>query len=168
MRLLKDVWLTVIADEAQRDQLLPLCDSLSRGEGRVRLITIGHSNSPDSARIPILKIVPLTREATAAVIKSWHPAMPPEHVDFVANFAAGYVRLAKLAADIVVGNSSIDVRTLLNVDQIREFFDRLLGTADRRALHVIAALTSVGWSDDQQAEGEAFPPHGTRLELCPA
>ena len=65
----KDVLLTVVADEAQREQLLPLCDSLSRGEGRVRLITIGHSNTPDSVRIPALKVLPLPIEATKGVIK---------------------------------------------------------------------------------------------------
>jgi hypothetical protein len=153
--------LMIVADEVQSGQLLPLCDSLLRGNGRVRLITIGHTGTPDPARIPAIRINPLPTEALAAVIHGWYPAMPREHVEFVANFADGYVRLAKLAADAIVKNSSIDVRTLLDLDHIRQFFDRMLELegADRRALHVVAALTSVGWTDDRQLEGEAIARH---------
>jgi hypothetical protein len=85
--------------------------------------------------------------------------MPPEHVDFVVRFADGYVRLAHLAADAVAQSPTVDVRGLLSRDEIRVFLDGMLGTGDRRALYVVAALTSVGWTDDKQEEGKAVAEH---------
>lgn len=41
------VQLVVVADEVQFEQLQALRDSVGRGSGRVRLITIGHCSSPD-------------------------------------------------------------------------------------------------------------------------
>ena len=44
-------------------------------------------------------------------------------------------------------------------DEIRGFLDGMLGTGDRRALHVVAVLASVGWTEDVQVEGEAIARH---------
>jgi len=85
--------------------------------------------------------------------------MPPEHVDFVVRFADGYVRLAKLASVAIEQNPTIDTRGLLSRDEIRTFLDGMLGTESRRALHVVAVLTSVGWTEDRQGEGEAIAQH---------
>jgi hypothetical protein len=93
------------------------------------------------------------------VINGWYPAMPAEHIDFVVRFADGYVRLARLAADAVAQHSTMDVRGLLGRDEIRGFLDGLLGTGDRRALYVVAVLTSVGWADNKQEEGKAVAEH---------
>ncbi len=153
------VQLIVVADEVQPDQLRPLRDSVGRGGGRVRLITIGHSSSPDPTRIPALLVKPLDSEGMRKVIAGWHPAMPVEHVDFVVRFADGYVRLAGLAAAAVARNPTMDVRGLLDRDEIRGFLDRMLGTGDRRALYVVAVLTSIGWTDDMQKEGKAVAEH---------
>lgn len=153
------VRLTVVADEVQPDQLQPLRDSIGRGSGRVRLITVGHSPSPDPTRIPARLVKPLDPEVMRKVIKGWYPAMPPEHVDFVVRFADGYVRLARLTADAVARDPTMDVRGLLNRDEIRAFLDRMLGTGDRRALYVVAVLTSVGWTEDKQEEGKAVAGH---------
>lgn len=153
------VQLTVVADEVQPEQLRPLRDSVGRGSGRVRIITVGHSSSPDPTRIPALLVKPLDPEVMRKVIKGWHPAMPPEHVDFVVRFADGYVRLARLAADAVARTPAMDVRGLLSRDEIRAFLDRMLGTGDRRALYVVAVLTSVGWTDDRQEEGKSVAEH---------
>ncbi len=153
------VQLTVVADETQAEQLRPLRDSVGRGSGRVRLVTIGHSPTPDPTRIPALLVQPLDRQVMGEVVKGWHPAMPPEHIDFVVHFADGYVRLARLAADAVARSATMDVRGLLSQDEIRGFLDRMLGTGDRRALYVVAVLTSVGWTDDKQDEGEAVARH---------
>jgi hypothetical protein len=95
----------------------------------------------------------------AEVVKGWHPIMPQEHVHFVTGFADGYVRLARLAANAVVLSPSMDVRGLLRRDEIRGFLDRMLGTGDRRPLYVVAALTSVGWTDDKHHEGETVAKH---------
>lgn len=151
--------LMIVADEVQWDQLRHLRDALDPGEGRVRLITIGHSSSPDPERIPTLQVRPLEPQQMSAVIKGWYPAMPPEHVEFAVRFADGYVRLARLAADSIVRNPRINVRELLDLDHIRAFLDRLLGNGSRRALHVVAALSLVGWYDEVQAEGEAISRH---------
>lgn len=153
------VQLVVVADEAQFQQLQPLRDSVGRGNGRIRLITIGHCSSPDPTRIYPILIKPLERQAMRGVIKGWHPAMPQEHVDFVTTFADGYVRLARLASNAVALSPSMDVRGLLKRDEIRGFFNRMLGTNDRRALHVVAVLTSVGWTGEVQCEGEAIARH---------
>jgi DNA polymerase III delta prime subunit len=153
------IQLMIVADEIQLEHQQPLRDSIGRGDGRIRLITIGHCPSPDPARIPALLIYPLERQAMSEVVKGWHPEMPPEHVDFIVHFADGYVRLARLAGNAVAQNPSMNIRELLGCDEIRVFLDRMLGTGDRQHLHVVAVLTSVGWMDDKQAEGEAIARH---------
>ena len=104
------VQLVVVADEVQPEQLQLLRDSVGRGSGRVRLITVGHSPSPEPTRIPALLVKPLDKQAIQQVIQGWYPAMPPEHVDFVIRFADGYVRLARLAADAVARSPNMDIR----------------------------------------------------------
>lgn len=153
------VRLVVVADEVQADQLRPFRDSVGRGQGRVRMITIGHSKTPDPTRIPALAVAPLGRQPMTEVIKGWYPAMPPEHVDFIVRFADGYVRLARLAADAVVRDPSMNVRGLLDLENIRAFLDEMLGEGDRRPLYVVAVLSSVGWTDDRQLEGESVARH---------
>lgn len=153
------VRLLVVADEVQQQQLETLRNSIGRGQGRIRLITIGQAKTPDPRRIPALLVQPLERGPMGNVVSGWYPALPPEHVDFVARFADGYVRLARLAADAVMQAPTIDVRGLLDQDHIRGFLDGMLGQGDRSALYVVAALTSVGWSEDRQIEGEAIAGH---------
>ena len=148
-----------MADEVQPADLRPLRDSVERADGRIRLITIGHSPSPDPRRIPTLLLKPLEPEIMEKVIRGFYDFMPPEHVDFVVRFADGYVRLARLAADAVVRNPTMDVRGLLSRDEIRTFLDGMLGAGDRSALYVVAVLTSVGWTEDKQDEGEAIAGH---------
>lgn len=153
------VRLVVVADEARFEQLQALRDSVGRGNGRIRLVTIGHCSSPDPNRIPSISIRPLERQAMAAIIRGWYPSLPQEHVDFVTRFADGYVRLARLAATAVAISPAMDVRGLLRREEIRGFFNRMLGSDDRRALHVVAVLTSVGWTGEVQGEGEAVARH---------
>jgi hypothetical protein len=153
------VQLVVVADEAQFDQLLPLRDALDGSGGRVRLISIGHSDSPDPARVPAQPIAPLPPDQMRGVVSAWHPAMPREYVDFVVQFADGFIRLAKLAADAVARDPGVDVRNLLKLSGIRSFLDKMLGTADRRHLYVVASLASVGWRDEAEVEGKAIAEH---------
>ena len=153
------VRLVVVADEIQPEQLRPLRDAVARADGRIRLVTVGHCPTPEPARIPALLVDPIEREMAAKVVKGWYPSMPTEHVDFVVRFADGYVRLARLAADAVARDTALDVRGLLSRDEIRTFLDGMLGTGDRRALHVVAVLGSVGWTEDVQVEGEAIARH---------
>jgi hypothetical protein len=154
-----DVQLMVVADEVPASQLMLLRDSIERGNGRVRLITIGPSDTPDPSRIPAHLVAPLDRLQMSAVLRAWHPAMPLEQIDFVTEFADGYIRLAKLAGDAIARDPTTDVRALLDLNSIRTVLDRMLGKRSRRPLHVIAALSSVGWTDEVQPEGEAIARH---------
>lgn len=154
-----DVQLLVVADEVQDYQLRPLRDSLDRGNGRIRLVTIGHCESPDNERIPEVLVTPLDRQVMQEVIKGWHPSMPPEHIDFVVRFADGYVRLARLAANAVAQRPTMNVQQLLGLSDIRGFLDGMLGSIDRSALYVVAVLDSVGWTGDKEEEGEAIARH---------
>jgi DNA polymerase III delta prime subunit len=154
-----DVQLVVVADEVQWEQLRPLRDSVGRSHGRVRLITIGHSKTSDPERIPALQVMPLETDPMVAVIKGWHSGMPIEHAQFVARFADGYVRLAHLAANAIARNPTMNVRELLDLDHIRAVLDRMLGDGNRRALHVVAALSHVGWYEDLQLEGKSIARH---------
>jgi hypothetical protein len=154
-----DVRMVVVADEVSPQKLLPLRDSLSLGQGRVRLITIGLSPTPDDARIPAMQVRPLAREPMARLVSGWYPEMPRVHVDFIVRFADGYVRLARLAADAVKRNPAADVRNLLDQQGIRVLLDRMLGDDERESLYVVAALRSVGWTDERQCEGESIARH---------
>lgn len=153
------VRMVVVADEVQPERLRSLRDSVDRADGRIRLITLGQCRTPEPARIPAVALRPLDRQAVGEIVKGWYAAMPVEHVDFVARFADGYVRLARLAADAVAKSTTIDVRGLLGRDEIRAFLDGMLGSGNRRALYVVAILDHVGWTDDKQAEGEAVAKH---------
>jgi hypothetical protein len=154
-----DVQLVVVADEVQPEQLRPLRDSVGRSNGRIRLITIGHCSTADPIRIPVVAIRPLERPVMLEVVRGWYPTLPHEHANFAVRFADGYVRLARLAADAVVQNPSMDVRGLLGREEIHGFLDRMLGPGDRRALYVVAVLTSVGWTDEKQVEGQLVANH---------
>lgn len=153
------VQLMVVADEVQTGQLDRLRELVGRGEGRVRLITIGLGKTPDPTRIPSLPIKPLDNQMMEAVVKGWHPTMPPEHIDFVVHFADGFIRLAWLASNAVAMNPLMNIREMLNRDEIRGFLDGMLGNDDRRPLYVVAVLTSIGWTEDKQAEGEVVAHH---------
>jgi hypothetical protein len=152
--------LMIAIDEVQASQLVGLRDALDKGEGRVRLVTIGHCKTPDPTRIPAHTVAPLEREQMRSVIRGWYPAMPFEHVDFVVRFADGYVKLARLAAERASVDPEIDVRGLLSLDYIKQFLDKMLGgEKDRRYLYVVSSLTSVGWTKGSAAEGEAIARH---------
>ena len=154
-----DVRLMVVADEVQPERLERLRDSVGRAEGRVRLISIGGSPTPDRDRIPETVIEPLDDAGMRVVISGRYPAMPPEHVSFVADFADGYVKLGRLAADAVAAEPSATLPKLLARNEIRMILDRLLGDGDRRALYVVAVLTHVGWTGDKEGEGKAVAEH---------
>jgi hypothetical protein len=139
--------------------LLPLRESITNGGGRIRLITIGISTSPDPERIQLHEMLPIDVHEVAKVIARWHPSMPAEHAEFAAQFSGGYMRLARLAAATISRNPRMDVRGMLEENHIRSFLDRMLGTSDRGALYVVAALSSVGWSGENESEGRTIAEH---------
>lgn len=155
----RDVRVIVVADEVQYEQLLSLRAAVARAGGRVRLVTIGPSASPDPERIPGFEVGPLPSRVVTDVVRRWHPGMPIEHADFVARFSAGYMRLARLASGTIRRNPSMDVRSILEQPQIQSFLDKMLGDGDRSSLHVVSVLTSVGWTDEREEEGRAIAMH---------
>ena len=154
-----DALLTVVADEAQLEHLEPLRDAIELTNGRVQLITIGGCRSPDTQRIPEVRIDPLDAAVMRDLVTGWCPEMPREQVDFVTGFADGYVRLGRLTADAVEEYPSSTVPDLLDRSGIRRLLDRMLGDADRRCLYVVAVLTHVGWTDDRRQEGQTVAEH---------
>lgn len=151
--------LVVVADEVQKNQLVYLNELVGYAEGRVRLVTIGHSSTPDPDAIRSFRISPLEDAQMRRLVQAWHAGMPREYVDFVVRFADGYVRLAQLAANAVAKNPAGSVKDLLDQRHIRDFLDGMLGAGDRRALYVVAALSTVGWDEDVAQEGAAIAAH---------
>ena len=151
-----EVRLMIVADEAQIEDLRVFRNSVERTDGRVRLVTVGSCTTPDSQRIPELRIEPLDAAMMRRVVRGWYPAMPPEHVDYVTRLADGYLRLARLIAIAVDTDREASVPDVLQREEIRQRLDRMLGEGDRRALHVVAILTHVGWERDRREEGEAI------------
>ncbi|MDP3177010.1 MAG: hypothetical protein Q8M76_03830, partial [Spirochaetaceae bacterium] len=156
------VTLVAVIDGVNEEHLSALRSAVDRGMGRVRLITVGEVGSPDPLRIPSLVLKPLDRVPMSGIIRSWYPAMPLEHVDYVIRFADGYVGLARLVADIVMSEPELSLRALFERPHIGRFFEKLIGPNAPRSLHVLAALASVGWSDEHEEEGRAVSRH---LEL---
>ena len=94
------------------------------------------------------------------IIERRHVGMPPEQVSYVVRLADGFVRLALLASGAVAKNPRIDTASFLKRTDITQMMDAMLGDArNRRALHVVAALSSVGWNGDREHEGMAIAKH---------
>lgn len=155
----ENVRLTVVADEVEPGQVVRLRNAIARADGRIRLITIGHCPTPDPERIPGIAVRPIEQQMLCNIVKAWYPSMPIQHVQFVARFADGYVRLAKLAADAVGRGNVRDTNGLFGRHEIQLFLDRMLGTEHRRSLHVVAVLENVGWSGSFADEGKSIAVH---------
>jgi WD40 repeat protein len=110
----------VVADETPAELLKPLRDALERSEGRIRLITLGSSHSPDPRRIRELAVEPLPTDSLSQLLGCWYPAMAAELVSTVVNLAAGNPRLARLAADALNPNPALTTATLIEQPAIRE------------------------------------------------
>jgi len=152
--------LVLVVDEVQSSQVAAFNACIRSAGGRLRLITIGHEGSPDSTNIDELKIDELDAESMSKIVEGWYPNLPKEHVQFVVSFAGGYVKLARLAAFPVARDPSIDASQLMVRHDIRQLMDNLLGKVERRrALHVLAVLSSVGWTGKRAVEGEAIAKH---------
>ncbi len=152
--------LVLVVDEAPANKLAEWAVDAERCGPGVRLLTIGHSAAPSGTQTVEIPIPPLEPTAMRTAVAAWHPAMPSEHVEFVVEFADGYVRLARLAADAVAADPTINLRVLLQSPGVRQFISTLLpATEDRSALHVVAALSSVGWTGEIAVEGKTIAEH---------
>src|SRR5262249_22415004 len=133
-------------------------------DGRLRLLTIGHSRPAESEGIDLLELQPLDPDPMRRVVQEQAPDFPREHVEFVVRFADGYVKLARITCDALLKEPDIQGLELLRRDgNCRGLMNRLLGgnvqSGMRHALHVVALLSRVGWSGDLEAEGQAVAAH---------
>ena len=110
----------VVADDTPAELLKPLRDALERSEGRIRLITLGSSHSPDPRRISELAVEPLPTDSLSQLLGCWYPAMTAEFVRTVVNLAAGNPRLARLAADALNQTPDHTTATLSEQPAIRD------------------------------------------------
>ena len=149
----------IVVDEVASGQLRRLRDEVGRHSDQVRLITIGYQPSPDPARIPHHTVRRQPSEVMARIVRSWHPDFPRERIEFVVRFADGYVRLAKLAGEAVAQQPHLGAGNLLAIETIRQHLKGLLGQHRHGALHVVALLNRVGWSDDLEVEGQSIANH---------
>jgi hypothetical protein len=158
--------LILVVDEAPPSQLSTWGAAAHRANGRIRLLTVGHTRSLDATHLTEVELKPLERDAMLEALRTWHPDMPAEQRDFIADFSDGYVRLARLTGVALKKNPGMNARDLLRDHQIRALMDALLGPAQgRRNLHVVAVLTSVGWERKRAEEGAAIAAHfGLRWE----
>jgi len=149
----------VVADEVSEHDLSALSEAVERADGRVRLVTIGHTHARDSERVKEVRVDPLDRDATVKFISGLHPAMPVEHCRFVARVSGGYVRLARLMADAVQNNPELSTVDLLSLEGSRRLMKEMLGGRDYTSLLVLAVLESVGWTGDHANEGSSITEH---------
>lgn len=152
--------LVLIVDEVQPERVAGLNAHVRTASGHVKLVTIGPDGSPDSTTIEELNVEGLDDQTMSKVVQGWHVDLPKEHVQFVVSFAGGFVKLARLTANAVVRDRTLDTSQLMARNDIRQLLDAMLGKANRRrALHVLAVLSSVGWTGERAAEGQAIAEH---------
>ncbi|WP_123784098.1 hypothetical protein [Corallococcus macrosporus] len=150
-------YLTLVVDEAPPNHLSTWGAAAHRANGRIRLLTIGHTRSLDATHLTEIELKPLDRDAMLKAVREWHPEMPYEQHDFIAAFSDGYIKLARLAGVALTNSPGMNVRELLRDHQIKSLMDALLGPMQgRRSLHVVAVLTSVGWDGPRAEEGKVI------------
>lgn len=152
--------LVLVVDEVPPEQVKSLAFPAFAAADRIRVITIGHHKSPDGGMIEEIEVEALDDETMTRLIEAAHPTLPSEHVRYVVAFADGYTRLARLAADAVVKNANLHTADLLHHNgDIKQLLDSMLGHEDRQPLHVLAILSSVGWTGQREDEGKAIAAH---------
>ncbi len=152
--------LVLVVDEVPADQVRYLSSAAQRAGGRVRVVSIGHDGSPDHEAVAQVEVAPLDRQTMQKIVAAWHPNMPFEQTDYVANFADGYVRVARLAARAVAENPSLSTASLFDQSDVRQLMEAMLGNEHaRRPLHVVALLSSVGWTNERAIEGRTIAAH---------
>lgn len=160
LRSNSDVRVVVVVDEVSPDQARRWNGIVARAPSRLRLLTIGLTKPPPGYSILEHDVVPLAEAESVALLRTTHPSLPDEHVEFAARFSSGFPKLGRVAADALEKDRSLDLRGLLARGEIRRLLDSLIGDpARRRSLYVLAALDSVGWENARAEEGRAVAEH---------
>jgi hypothetical protein len=153
-----DVRLMLVVDQVETKDLQDLQQAIAKGQGRIRLITIGQEAGNDQQRIVSHQVKPLERQILEKIIEKWHGDMSHEVIDFIVRFAMGNVRFAWLLSNAIKRVPRQNITSLLREGDIRFFLNDFLGTG-REALYVIAVLSHVGWSGDKAEQARAIARH---------
>jgi hypothetical protein len=151
--------LALVVDEVPLDQVKALAAHAFAAPDRLRVISIGHHASPDTEVIGQLEVERLDDQTMTKMIQTAHPTMHAEQVRYVVNFADGFTRLARMAAHAVDADPDMHTAELLVRGDIKQLMDSMLGDEDRQPLHVLALLSSVGWSGARADEGRSIAQH---------
>ena len=93
--------LVLVVDDVPAEQVKTLASRALAAPDRLRVISIGHHESPDSQTIAQLEVQALDGETMAKLIAAAHPTMPTEHAQSVVSFADGSASLAKQVASAI-------------------------------------------------------------------
>lgn len=137
--------LVVVVDEAQKPDIRLLNEYVRSAGGRLRAITIGTSTPDETDFIDVFVVQPLADLEISRIVQKLHPGMPIEQADWVARLSDGYVKFAKLAANALAKTPALTTLRLFSSSDVKALMDGMLGTGDRRSLHVAAVLRKVGW-----------------------
>ena len=151
--------LLLVVDQIASDAVGILNQQVRLADGRIRLITIGSEQLNDSGGIELLQLGRLDRHEMSELVRQQSLGLHFEQVDFVASFADGYIKLARIVWTALRADSDARVlQSLLGKNDIRGFLRRLLGGLDSDdlvALQAIALMSRIGWNDEAAGEGEA-------------
>jgi hypothetical protein len=151
--------LVLVVDQVPPDHVRALAFHAFAARDRLRVISIGHCESPDDQAIAQIEVQALDETTIAKLIEAAHPTMPPEYVHYLVSLSDGYAALARLAANAIATQSRKHTADLLIHGGIKQLMDSMLGKDSREPLHVLAVLSSVGWSGARAVEGEAIAQH---------
>ncbi len=131
-----------------------------RCEGRLVLVTIGHSQSDYYTMLPpgfhILNR--MGDEQIRAIVEQVSPNLHPQGVDYVVRVSSGFAKLATALARAVAQNpetlSAAHLVRGLDVDSVLRTL--IPDDSHREVMKSVAVLTRVGWEGEVAVEGQAI------------
>jgi hypothetical protein len=152
--------LLAVVDQIPSESVGEVHRQIGLADGRIRLITIGSEQLPDSTDVESLQLARTEQSEMREIVRRQAPGLSFEHLDFVVTFADGFVKLARIAWTALRQNPDVrGLQLLLRQNSVRAFLDRVLGGVepeDLAALQSVALMSRLGWDGDVAHEGEAF------------
>jgi len=150
----------VVVDEVDPQEARRWNGLVLRAPDRLRLVTIGPRRAPAGYEILEHEVEPLEESDILTLLRTSHPGLPTDRLEYAARFSDGFPKLARVTADALERDRNLDVRALLERREVGDLLNSLIGDASRRkSLLVLASLESVGWENDAAAEGKAIAAH---------